>query len=99
MRTRNIFILFTMLALHLSACTDIEDGTTDIDSWPAINEYTLAHPCMLHTAADLSYVASKLTVAPWSEGYDKLKNSGNLLAQFPWSIRPNTSCGVGTYPA
>ena len=27
MRTRNIFILFTMLALHLSACTDIEDGT------------------------------------------------------------------------
>ena len=76
MRTRNIFILFTMLALHLSACTDIEDGTTDIDSWPAINEYTLAHPCMLHTAADLSYVASKLTVAPWSEGYDKLKNSG-----------------------
>ena len=57
-----------MLALHLSACTDIEDGTTDIDSWPAINEYTLAHPCMLHTAADLSYVASKLTVAPWSEG-------------------------------
>ena len=48
MRTRNIFILFTMLALHLSACTDIEDGTTDIDSWPAINEYTLAHPCMLH---------------------------------------------------
>ena len=68
MRTRNIFILFTMLALHLSACTDIEDGTTDIDSWPAINEYTLAHPCMLHTAADLSYVASKLTVAPWSGG-------------------------------
>lgn len=25
MRTRNIFILFTMLALHLSACTDIEE--------------------------------------------------------------------------
>ncbi len=34
---------------------------------------------MLHTAADLSYVASKLTVAPWSEGYDKLKNSGYLM--------------------
>lgn len=82
MRTRNIFILFTMLALHLSACTDIEDGTTDIDSWPAINEYTLAHPCMLHTAADLSYVASKLTVAPWSEGYDKLKNSGYSYAGY-----------------
>ena len=36
-----------MLALHLSACTDIEDGTTDIDSWPAINEYTL---CLLYTS-------------------------------------------------
>ena len=90
MRTRNIFILFTMLALHLSACTDIEDGTTDIDSWPAINEYTLAHPCMLHTAADLSYVASKLTVAPWSEGYDKLK-------RFLCGICSYAAGGIGTY--
>ena len=70
-----------MLALHLSACTDIEDGTTDIDSWPAINEYTLAHPCMLHTAADLSCVASKLTVAPGSEGSAKLKSSGYSYAE------------------
>ena len=64
-----------MLALNLSACTDIQDGTTDIDSWPAINEYTLNHPCMLHTDADFTYVKSKLTQTPWSEGLDKLKNS------------------------
>lgn len=62
-----------MLALNLSACTDIQDGTTDIDSWPAINEYTLNHPCMLHTDADFTYVKSKLTRTPWSEGLDKLK--------------------------
>jgi len=74
MRTK-IYILSTMLALNLSACTDIQDGTTDIDSWPAINEYTLNHPCMLHTDADFTYVKSKLTQTPWSEGLDKLKNS------------------------
>ena len=74
MRTK-IYILSTMLALNLSACTDIQDGTTDIDSCPAINEYTLNHPCMLQTDAEFTYVKSKLTQTPWSEGLDKLKNS------------------------
>ena len=71
-----------MLALNLSACTDIQDGTTDIDSWPAINEYTLNHPCMLHTDADFTYVKSKLTQTPWSEGLDKLKNSGYSYSNY-----------------
>lgn len=71
-----------MLALNLSACTDIQDGTTDIDSWPAINEYTLNHPCMLHTDADFTYVKSKLTRTPWSEGLDKLKNSGYSYSNY-----------------
>ena len=77
-----IYILSTMLALNLSACTDIQDGTTDIDSWPAINEYTLNHPCMLHTDADFTYVKSKLTRTPWSEGLDKLKNSGYSYSNY-----------------
>ncbi len=76
MRTRNIFITVYDACAPFERILFYRNGTTDIDSWPAINEYTLAHPCMLHTAADLSYVASKLTVAPWCEGYDKLKNSG-----------------------
>ncbi len=71
-----------MLALNLSACTDIEDGTTDIDSWPAINEYTLNHPCMLHTDADFTYVKSKLTQSPWSEGLAKLQSSGYSYSSY-----------------
>lgn len=76
MKFNNMLFLFGLLALNLSACTDIEDGTTDIDSWPAVNEYTLNHPCMLHTASDLSFVVSKLSESPWKEGLDKLKGSG-----------------------
>lgn len=77
MKLKNIYMLFiTLLALNLSACTDIEDGTTDIDSWPAINEYVLTHPCMLHTASDFDYVKSKLTMTPWNEGLAKLQTSG-----------------------
>ena len=82
MKTKNILLLFSLLAFQMSACTEIENGTTDIDSWPAINEYTLSHPCMLHTAQDLDYVKSKLNVSPWKEGHDKLLTSGYSLSSY-----------------
>lgn len=68
----------------LPACSDteIEDGTTDIDSWPSLHEtfepkiYSFNHPCMLHTASDIEYVKNHLGQSPWAEAYAKLGTSG-----------------------
>ncbi len=65
-----------------TACSEIEDGTTDIDSWeipaPTYDPqvYTIKHPCMLHTADDIAYTKAHLGQSPWSEAYTKLKTSG-----------------------
>ena len=36
---------------NLIACTEIEHGVNDIDTWEEVKDYTeaLNHPCMLHT--------------------------------------------------
>ena len=72
-------------AMSLAACSEIEDGFTDIDSWPSPGEepavyepktYTFSHPCMLHTRADIDYTKSHLGQSPWSDSYAKLLTSG-----------------------
>lgn len=58
-------ILSGVALLSASACSEIKDGTTDIDSWPMPGSETVydpqvydltKHPCMLHTRADIDYV-------------------------------------------
>ena len=38
-------------------------------------EYTLNHPCMLHTQADIDRVKGNLTKSPWKEAYAYLESS------------------------
>lgn len=75
-------ILSAATLLAAGACCEIEDGTTDIDSWPTPGKvyptvtYTLNHPCMLHSAEDIAYAKAHLGQQPWSDSYQKLLNSG-----------------------
>ena len=68
--------------LAAGACCEIEDGTTDIDSWPMPKKtydpqvYTIKHPAMLHSADDIAYTKAHLGQAPWSDAYQKLLTSG-----------------------
>lgn len=88
MTTKYIFLLSSLLALNLSACTDIQDGTTDIDSWPEVNKYELKHPCMLHTADDFTFVKGKVAegASPWKEAFTKLE--ANSYAQSSYVASP-----------
>lgn len=76
------------LALGFSSCSEIKDGTTDIDSWGeeqgqyVEQTYTLNHPCMLHKSEDIAYVRQHLGQSPWLEGLDKLKNSGFSVSSY-----------------
>ena len=72
-------ILMAGVALFgASACCEIEDGTTDIKDWeipaPTYDPkvYTINHPAMLHSAADIDYVKAHLGQQPWSDAYQKL---------------------------
>lgn len=75
-------ILSIMMAsaafLAASACCEIEDGTTDINEWPAIAKtydpkvYTISHPCMLHSAEDIRYTKEHLGEEPWAGAYQRL---------------------------
>lgn len=70
------YFLMTAFVAGFSSCSEIEDGTTDIDSWedeykPV--EYTFNHPCMLHQQSDIDYVKSNLSRTPWKEAWDKLE--------------------------
>ncbi len=81
----------------LPSCNEIEDGVTDIDSWPSPGgetevyepkTYNLSnHPCILHTRTDIDYVKAHLGREPWAGGYQKLLNSGfsnNVRKASPW---------------
>ena len=76
------YILSAAFILGATSCSEIEDGTTDIDSWPAPvktydpKTYTIQHPCMLHSADDIAYTKSHLGASPWAEAYQKLLTSG-----------------------
>ena len=78
-------ILSGVALLSASACSEIKDGTTDIDSWPMPGSETVydpqvydltKHPCMLHTRADIDYVKAHLGQQPWADSYQKLLTSG-----------------------
>lgn len=64
------------------SCSEIEDGSTDIDTWPEKTVeyqpgvYTFSHPCALHTGSDFSYVKNHLAQSPWAEAYTKLQSTG-----------------------
>lgn len=74
-----ISIIFAGAAMFAaSSCCEIEDGTTDINEWPAPAKtydpkvYTINHPAMLHSAEDIAYTKAHLGQAPWSDAYQKL---------------------------
>lgn len=78
-------ILTGAALLSTAACNEIEDGTTDIDSWPMpgtgevydpVNYDLSKHPCMLHSREDINYVKSHLGQQPWADAYQKLLSSG-----------------------
>lgn len=82
MNTFFSYVMSAALILGASSCSEIEDGVTDIDSWPApakqydAKVYTFSHPCMLHSAADIAYTKAHLGASPWAEAYQKLTTSG-----------------------
>lgn len=58
MKKNMIYLITWITALFFTSCTsEIEDGTTDIDSWPSVigEEYTpnMAHPGILHTTQSI----------------------------------------------
>lgn len=76
-------MLSAVSILAASACCEIEDGTTDIDSWPTPMKkydpktYDLSgHPCMMHSADDIAFTKAHLGTQPWAGGYEKLISSG-----------------------
>lgn len=57
-----IYTLAVTAALSFCSCTEIEDGAPiNFDEWEAPEkiEFTLNHPCMLHSEADFTYVKGK----------------------------------------
>ena len=75
-------ILSAATLLAASSCCEIEDGVTDIDSWPMPSKeydpqvYSFNHPAMLHSADDIAYTKAHLGQQPWADAYQKLLTSG-----------------------
>ena len=79
-----------------AGCSEIKDGTTDIDNWPMPEQeetydpqsYDLTkHPCMLHSRADIDYTKQHLGQQPWADAYQKLQTSGYCNPSYkakPW---------------
>ena len=75
-----IYTLAVTAALSFCSCTEIEDGAPiNFDEWetPEKIEFTLNHPCMLHSEADFTYVKEKLAASaqPWADAYASLESS------------------------
>ena len=66
MKKNFIFALGLLLVTGFSACSsEIEDGTTDIDSWPmpyieVEGRYTYQHPCAMFNENDFTRVKTLL---------------------------------------
>ena len=85
MKKNFIFALGLLLVTGFSACSsEIEDGTTDIDSWPmpyieVEGRYTYQHPCAMFNEADFTRVKTMLEdgTAPQAvkDEFETLKNS------------------------
>ncbi|HJA54261.1 MAG TPA: alginate lyase family protein [Candidatus Bacteroides intestinigallinarum] len=75
-------IVGLFVTLMCSACNDyLKEGSIDwdnIDKDDESIEFTLNHPCLLHTEADFDYVRSKVDAKaqPWYDGWQKLVNNG-----------------------
>lgn len=82
--------LMALTSTALFACSDIEDGSNDIDNWPDVIDYTskIEHPCMLHTEADFQFIKEKVDAGmqPWKNAYDHLCQ--NQHAQSTWTASP-----------
>lgn len=84
MKKNFIFALGLLLVTGFSACSsEIEDGTTDIDSWPmpyieVEGRYTYQHPCAMFNEADFTRVKTMLEdgTAPQAvkDEFETLKN-------------------------
>lgn len=77
-------IALAVTALFTTACSsEIPDGNASyFNSLPTYdslittkNYLPLQHPCMLHTAADISRVKGNLMATPWKEAYEHLQQS------------------------
>lgn len=77
-------IALAVTALFTTACSsEIPDGDASyFNSLPTYdslittkNYLPLQHPCMLHTAGDISRVKGYLTATPWKEAYEHLQQS------------------------
>ena len=96
MKKNLIFVLGLLLVMGFTACSsEIEDGTTDIDSWPmpyeeVKGEYTYQHPCAMFNDADFTRVKTMLDdgTAPQAvkEEFEILKNSA--YTSFSYSASP-----------
>ena len=80
MKMNFIHTLAVTAALGFCSCTEIEDGSPiNFDEWEAPEkiEFTLNHPCMLHSEAEFTYVKEKLAASaqPWADAYTSLKSS------------------------
>ena len=77
--------LFALTSTTLLACSEIEDGSNDMSSWPEVKDYvtTLEHPCMLHTEKDFELVKGKVKAGaqPWKNAFDHLSRGGTSLQQ------------------
>lgn len=82
--------LIALFSPSFLACSEIEDGYNDIDSWPDVVDYTstLQHSCMLHTEADFQFVKEKVDAGlqPWKNAYDHLCQSQH--SQNTWTASP-----------
>lgn len=75
----NIFVC-TALAVSSSACSpEFKNGVSDIDSWEdnTSYEFTINHPCLVHTQADFDRVKAKVEqqAQPWYDGWNELLES------------------------
>ncbi len=84
--------LFALTSTTLLACSEIEDGSNDMSSWPEVKDYvtTLEHPCMLHTETDFEFVKGKVQAGaqPWKNAFDHLSRGGNSLSQSNYKASP-----------
>jgi len=87
-----ITAIFTLAPTLFSACSEIKDGYSDIDSWAEVKDYSskLNHPCMLHTDSDFTFVKKEVAAGaqPWSNAYAHLESSKH--AQSSWTASPVT---------
>lgn len=76
----------TLTLIAGTSCNEIvEPGTIDFEQWKADKEakeglpeyinYTLNHPCLLHTQSDFDYVKQHLGEEPYASAMVKLKGS------------------------